>query len=612
MNRRLVIFAACATLCAALAAWAGALASVAGRSLGPRLDLDWAASGAIVLVAFAASIVAAVEAGGSRTQRWIDACRTLALAALAWPALCGLLGTSLERKRVLFLAALSVAFVAGTWLLRATISALGARRTLILAGAAAIVLAAGAGWAWIRPEVALPRPALDPASRHNLLLISVDTTRQDALGCYGSTRGGTPNIDALAAGGVRFENAIAQAPHTHPSMASLLTSRYPIEHGAVNGAPVLSRRNEVLAEHLARAGYRTAGFLDSPWLRPDFGFQRGYEDFNENTHTGEIQAWLKSHKHERFFLHLHYLEAHGPYLARAPWIDRFSPGYTGPWERVDGHFLERAEIPGRADLDAETLERFRALYESGIAAMDQKIGAVLDTLAELGLENDTLVILVADHGEEFLEHGSLNHSHTVYDELIRVPLIARLPGALPAGVRVSEQVELIDVVPTALELLRCSALAGARGRSLLGLLDGSRPAGSDSRVSFSQRHDLFGRHAISARSKQWKLHVLACPTGPHPLNDWDCEPASARAFLWRNDFRLFDLSQDPGETRDVAGLHPEVVAELTQSLRDWRKQHDAGIPLGMGAGADLPQVSEEVMERLRQLGYAGAAEAIRR
>ncbi|MEZ6017726.1 MAG: sulfatase [Planctomycetota bacterium] len=475
-------------------------------------------------------------------------------------------------------------------------------RRLWIGGAAATAAIVIGALLW-RARAADVAPApLTAGARYNLVLVTVDTLRADALGCYGQTRDTSPNLDRLASEGARFAHVTAQAPHTHGSMASLLTSKYPLAHRSVNGQPALAAAHETLAEHFASLGYRTAGFLDNPWLTPEFGFTRGYERFEPRSTNDAALPWLQAHASERFFLHVHHLHPHGPYTPERPWIEAWSPGYKGPWERVEGELLERAERPGVAEAAGVDLDRFLALYHSEVRRVDQEIGELLQALADAGRSEDTLVVFAADHGEEFLDHGALHHSHTLYEELVHVPLIVRLPGRVRPATVVEGGVSLVDVAPTVLELMGLPPLSEAQGRSFGGALNGEPLA---PRIGFAQRYNRIGRHLVSANDGRWKLHVLLARTGPLPLVDWSAAQPPERDWLASNRYALYDLARDPGERRDLANAHPEVVARLSEAIVAWRAACDPGTPFGPGATDQSLQVSREARARLTALGYAG-------
>ncbi|HKX45255.1 MAG TPA: sulfatase, partial [Planctomycetota bacterium] len=290
-----------------------------------------------------------------------------------------------------------------------------------------------------------------------IVVISLDTLRADHLGCYGYARPTSPNIDALAAEGVLFERAISQASSTLPAHRALFQSR---EASLAGGA------EPTLAELLGRAGFRTVAFTGGGNVSAAFGFGRGFERYVEDprgfAHAFDaVELWLREHAGERFFLFLHSYDVHAPYDPPPPFDSVFYPDYAGPLTGRETRALLRSlaprgehasSAPARR-LDEEDERKLVALYDGGILYADQFVGRLVLLLRELGIDDETALVLLSDHGEEFWEHGSVLHSHSLYQELVHVPLIFSLPGGRAAGARVAETVRLIDVAPTLLELL---------------------------------------------------------------------------------------------------------------------------------------------------------------
>ncbi|MEM9801682.1 MAG: sulfatase, partial [Planctomycetota bacterium] len=472
---------------------------------------------------------------------------------------------------------------------------------VVAAAAALLSLVARADLAPARTSLPpLARATAPPEGATSVLLVTLDATRRDALGCYGQERATTPSLDALAAAGVVFEDATAEAPHTHPSIATVLTSRWPLEHGSISGSPRLSARVQTLAEHARTHGYRTAGFLDNPWLGPDFGIARGYEHLDQRPDLDRIARWMKSVDGEPFLLHVHYFHPHGPYELRADELEAIG-GTTATAEAresvsayVPAPVIRAGEVPGRHPFDDDELAWVRDLYLSEVRAMDADVGALVALVDErVGLDR-TVVVVAADHGEEFDERRSLHHSHTLFQELVGVPLIVRPPGGGGSGARVDDPVGLVDVAPTILELAGLPPLPDAAGRSLVPLLRGESldaPA-----VIVTQRYAHAGERRLAAiREGRWKLHLRAGPLGPlvpdgRPLAD---------------DVALFDLAADPGERTDRSGDEAATVDRLLKALGRWER----GALERIGGDAPSARTDESLTPaqraRLRQLGYGG-------
>jgi len=307
--------------------------------------------------------------------------------------------------------------------------------------------------------------------RPNVLLIVVDTLRADHLSCYGYGYETSPSIDRLAATGWRYENAISQAPWTTPSLGSLFTSRYPSQLGIEDERSVVSDELLLLPEVLQAHGYATGAVVSHSFCSSEWGFAQGFDSFDEDnvlghrgiTSPGVTEAgldFLERHREEPFFLWLHYFDPHNQYLPHEGYGPPPPADYRG---RIDpGTPFQRLKT---LDLRKRELKEVRRFYDSEIAFTDHHVGRVLTRLEELGLDDSTIVVFAADHGEEFFDHGRLGHAHSLYQELVRVPLILRVPGEEPRVV--ADTVGLIDLYPTLLELLGLPAPEGLEGRSLL-------------------------------------------------------------------------------------------------------------------------------------------------
>ncbi len=338
----------------------------------------------------------------------------------------------------------------------------------------------------------------------NVLLLCIDALRADRLGSYGGTGGASPYLDRLAASGVVFENAYSVASWTKPSVPSLLTGLYPAHHGVFDssrhGVDVLDDGVVTLAERLAGAGYRTGAFVENSHLDRRYSrLDRGFETYVENAGDApyivhRFFAWLEHDQSasKPFFAYLHFLDVHWPYTPRREWIEReLSPRQRATvieWE-VTGKrwWLLRNAVKdgliGLGDADVQLLER---LYDAEIEDTDAEIGRMLEVLAARGILDDTIVIVTADHGEGFLDHGRLDHGYGLYEELLRIPLIVWFPSGRGRGKRPAVPVQIVDVAPTIMEASGLE-VAGVDGRSLMGLIEG-RGGGSERPLFFEERH----------------------------------------------------------------------------------------------------------------------------
>jgi len=445
----------------------------------------------------------------------------------------------------------------------------------------------------LRLTVALAVAACAPgcgASEHgrtNVLLLSLDTLRADHLGCYGYDRPTSPAIDRLAAEGVLFESVMAPSPWTLPSHASLLTGLYPSQHGLSSNLLALPERVRTSAEAFRAAGYRTAAFVNSHLLTEKHRLDRGFGEFTYvreevTAHTPsevglQARLWLARNADAPFFLFVHNYDVHSDYASLPQYEEPFlrSPGpphATG--SGLDGSTRQLIELrSGGAAIDPADMPGLVDRYDAGIRQADDEIAAMLSFLDEHDLAQSTVVVLTSDHGEEFLEHGSVLHGRTQYREVLHVPLILRGPG-IPAGARVAAPASLIDVFPT------IAGLAGLPLPSSTGVdLSPTWLGGElEPRVLFAEadwkneEHDV--RRAV--RDGRFKLH-LDLSTG---------------------ESRLFDLEEDPGETRDVTARHPEVAERLRGELERFLEERVEGDP--------IPEPTSEELEFLRDLGYGGS------
>ncbi len=448
-------------------------------------------------------------------------------------------------------------------------------------------------------------------SRPNVLVVVIDTARADRFGCYGHRGGLTPAIDKLAKEGVLFEQASAHAPWTLPSTASLLTSLHPPEHGAggfldlspleAGGAPKVGFRGlpdaqQTLAETLGAAGWRTGAVVNVDFLDKTFGLTQGVEDLDAQWYdsNNEVRSakettdlalkWITKRQQDPFFLLVHYFDVHAVYSPPA----EFRARHAAPVDQHDSNFVfgTRAHMlmlrGGKLQLEAPTIERAFKLYEAELAYVDQQVGRLLDGLQAHGVADNTLVVLTADHGEEFLDHGGFEHGHTLYQELLHVPLVLRFPGHLSQGTRFSQSVGLVDVAPTICDLLQVPTPDSFGGHSLARALAGGplieRPVLSHG--------NFWGEPLVAWRSGPWKL--ILTPTGN---GDADAGPSER--------VELYNLENDPQERTNLAGSSADVVARLRADLDSVRSFHAAA---ASGKSIELDAAAQQ---RLKDLGYMG-------
>lgn len=397
------------------------------------------------------------------------------------------------------------------------------------------------------PREASARPR--HATAKNVVIVLIDTLRGDRLRMNrASSRVQTPALDAFAAAGANFRSAQAPENWTKPSVASVLTSTYPSTHGAKYDPSMLAPEALMVSEILKRAGFTTGSFIANGFVSDRFGFSQGWDHYTnyirESRSTraeavfGEAADWIEAHKDQRFFAYVHTIDPHVPYDPPDEFLRMYdAEPYTGVVEnRRTPTLLEDAKrSPPRVTLGPRDVARIEALYDAEISYHDRHFGRFLERLAALGLADDTIVFVTSDHGEEMNDHGSWGHGHSVFQELLNVPLAVRWPGVVPNGAVHTETVSTIDVVPTALEALGVEAPPELEGHSLLPVLRGEPPIGPA--VAFSD----FQENRRVIRAGRYKLIVRG----------------NLRSIL-------FDLETDPGER---AELDPRTRPIATRYLR---------------------------------------------
>ncbi len=440
-------------------------------------------------------------------------------------------------------------------------------------------------------ETGAPDAASPSASQPNVLLITLDTTRADRLGCYGCPDNLTPNLDSLAAQGTLFDQAISQAAVTPVAHASILTGLDPYKHGlrVLHGlaANRLADAQVTLAEVLKQAGYETGAVVSAFPVSERFGLHQGFDAFDADfgaargqvsatggVNTGQAQrragattdlalAWLES-RAAPFFLWVHYFDPHDPHLL--PPRD----------------YLRNFTMPPEAATDAAL--GLRTIYDIEVRYMDLHVGRLLDSLEGTGLLDDTVVVVVADHGEGLGDHDWWTHG-ILYQEQVRVPLLIRAPGQ-PAGRRVARIVRCIDIMPTVLELsgVDSTGVPMMDGRSLVSLLGGADSGATPIAYCDSVNMLTYNFAGLMRDDKNDMLFSVI---------DWPWKLIHHR--LRPDESELYNLVDDPAELRNLLADRQDQVRRLRDELRsrDFQPRDEA---------EDGP-MSPEDAERLESLGY---------
>lgn len=435
-----------------------------------------------------------------------------------------------------------------------------------------------------------------PPQPPNIMLIVVDTLRADHLTHYGYDRDTAGGIDEFVASSTRFADCSAPAPWTNPSVASLLTGLHPARHQTNTFGAALPLELTTVAEVLRDNGWTTAAISFNPGIRSELNFDQGFDHFDEYLgksaaypHMEEmvdrVADWLEEPPEQPFFLYLQPMNVHGPYRvppeARTRLLGR-PPGkqfkyYAEPMRGI----LRRGELELRDQVTDDYLQSLIDKYDTAVRYSTDQLAELFAVLAERGLYDDALIIVTADHGEELFDHGGFSHGFSLHRETLHVPLFIKLPGRSSGNV-VEDRVELMDLVPTVLEVAGVEADLHLDGRSLSSLMQfrESEPVG-----------ELRSRLSQTA----WESRCVArgLTAGRYRLVEIDRNYERIRGAV-----RLYDLVEDPNEQNDLAIRQPRIADELRRELR---RRLDT---LAVDAGPSPEDRSDRLdLERMRALGY---------
>jgi arylsulfatase A-like enzyme len=390
---------------------------------------------------------------------------------------------------------------------------------------------------------------------------------------------------------------LAQAPEnwTKPSVASILTGLHPQTHQQKTGDAALPSSAELLSEHLKGEGFATGGFIANGYVSDRFGFDQGWDDYTnyireeKSTEAKDVfddaGNWIEAHKDERFFAYIQTIDPHVPYDPPGKYLQMYDPSeYTGQVRpRMTGDLLEKAKRnPPQVVFADSDKRRLKALHDGEITKHDHFFGAFLERLSKLGLADDTLVVVTSDHGEEFDDHGSWGHGHSVYQELLHVPLMFRLPNRLPAGTKVGDAVSTLDISATVTDLLGLPEMTHNEGHALVGLMLGEAP--SRPSVAFSDFQD--DRRVIT--TSRWKLILRGNLTST-----------------------MFDLVADPMEKTQLDASAFPIGRRYSRMLLgqflgatnrgDWLSAEQKS---GTQLQREDAEMDDTLRDQLRALGYA--------
>jgi len=426
-----------------------------------------------------------------------------------------------------------------------------------------------------------------PSTPARLILITIDTLRADRLGCYGYGRKTSPNIDRLAQKSFLFTNAVTPRAKTVPALASMLTGLYPHSHGIRTNWVPLDGKFETVAEILRREGFRTGAVVCNFMARAKYsGLDQGFEDYDDRMPSRELNRnirektaeqvyqaasrWLEENRKENFFLWVHYQDPHGPYTPPPKYHDTFRDKREDPvkakkvlaYQHLPGTWIE----PGVLDA-----EMYRTAYDREIRYCDDYIGKLLDKVEELNLDDNTCIILTSDHGESLGEHDYyFEHGRYVYDQCGRVPLLIHIPSET-ASRTIKDQVNIMSINPTIIELLGVSPTPEVEASSLLPLLKDRSSRGDE----FIFMESLNRYKAV--RTDRWK-YILNIMDGTE---------------------ELYDLADDPAESQNLATREKQRAVSMRRRLEAWLTPNDA-IPI---KEIHEMKINEEERKALLSLGY---------
>jgi len=474
-----------------------------------------------------------------------------------------------------------------------------------------------------------------------VILLVLDTTRADRLSAYGHLRPTTPEIDRIASRGILYEQAVSAGVWTLPGHAGIFTGAPSSVHGANGRRLFLDPSVTTLAEVLSRNGYATAGFSNNPWVARATGMTRGFGHFEDHWRAQAIEpirllqkgwealqilwrnvetmggaeytlartrAWIEDVRAGSepetptpFFAFVNLMEVHEPRTYRPDHTDLFrKPGQTPSRLQAVSHEAATAAARGQA-LSREQLHLLRVLYDGELRFVDHQIGAFVRDLERRGLLDETLFVITSDHGESIGDHGKTNHLQSVYEELVRVPLILRHPR-LPAGLRVPTRVQTFDLFRTIVEFVGIAETLPEDARLSRNLLDPALLAGSAAPRPIVAEEE----------PSEWGIRLLRSLRG----DDADADVPKLRRrykayyegdlkYLWRGDGKseLYDLAKDPRERRNLARRRPADVERLARALAAWVETLPAN-RIDSGATPHEVEFDPETERALRALGYA--------
>lgn len=463
-----------------------------------------------------------------------------------------------------------------------------------------------------------PPPDSLPA-RGNLIVVVVDTLRADHLGLHGYERDTSPFLDEIARQGVVFENAQSVSSFTRESVSALLTGHLPSSSGSIGWYAAPADHLPTLGTAYAQAGYRT-GFFTTTIMLPDPAYVRGFEDVEHLVKKGGVSGkgqalseraleFVRECDDDPFMMYLHYFDPHGPYdppeELKRRFTDEIHPDpvglYTQLRKRVP-EYVSKGFGPGDPLYEDQQVR-----YDAEITWTDQALKSLFDGLAELGVAENTLVVITSDHGEEFLDHGFVEHAWTLYQESVHVPLIFWWPGVLEP-VRVPERVSLVDVLPTVQQLQGIESTGPSDGHRLLDF------KGRPLTVRTPVLGELLIQHRNVLRSVTvgpWKYIQVRQWLNPRQRSELVRNERKHEEAALKVDFdpwgpvvreELYNLADDPRETRNLKKSEPELFEQLQVVMQLFEKRAREMSP-DQGGRGQAPELDQAMLEALKAIGY---------
>jgi arylsulfatase A-like enzyme len=424
---------------------------------------------------------------------------------------------------------------------------------------------------------------LSSSENPNIILISLDTLRAQSMSCYGHTKKTTPFLDQLAQEGVLFENMCAASTSTPPSHMSMMTGLYLGVHGVLN-KQVLDPSIKTLPEILSETGYSTCAVTENGFLVRDMGFGRGFDDYFEikdvvlfdkllvaGGFAKDVfergKAWIEEKQNQKFFLFLHTYEVHSPYFPPAPYDTMFLDN-PAIYEESLRH---TRQYKGRINYKQLPPEFVRAQYEGETRYVDEILRDFITFLKERGLQGKTLVIITSDHGEELFEHHNrVGHGYFTYNVESHIPFIMWMPGKIPSGIRIKNQVSNVDILPTLVDFLNLGYNESVQGESLYPLV--VHPAQKDNRYVFCE-----ATNQSCVKSLEYK---------------------------YMDSKELFLYDSDPEEQDNKAALNQDLCISATQALTSFREEcQSLRVEKGLHKSDRTINLSETDINKLKVLGY---------